>query len=103
MKYSESKERWINEVLGSTAGMQRIAGDSAMYEKVMNRMAAETNIQGNEVRWLGVKTVAAAAILLFIVNMASIYHYSHKVSNVQQNGIYQSVNEDISSLSEDNY
>jgi hypothetical protein len=97
------KDLWVNDVMGSLDGMQRIPASPQMYDRVMQRVsvAAGKGANSNGVLF---KRVATAAILLFVINLASIIHFTHKVGDdpVQQ-GIYQAVNEEINYLSEDSY
>ena len=101
MGNNANKDKWVDEVLESLNGMQRIPASPNMYENVMNRIATSKQVGSNSS--VLIKRVAAAAILLFVINLASILHVSHKKSTPQQTNIYQVVNEQVGYLSEDSY
>ena len=100
---TEEREQWVNEVMDSIQGMQRIAADPLMYDKVMNRI---NNPAGRRnVRVLFTR-VAAAAALLLLVNIASVLHATHAAKatqGIQQKGVYDEVSESMDILSEDSF
>ena len=102
MGKATDNDKWISEVMDSLSGMQRIPASDGMYENVMRRMgAAKQSSTRSQVIF---RRIAAAAIILFVINIASILHVSHKSNTVENpKSIYQVVNEEISYLSEDNY
>lgn len=89
------KNIWVDEVMDSLAGMQRVAAPAGMYEGVMSRIARNKN----NIRIL-LPRVAAAAILLLAVNIASVYHAANKAGTAEKQGVYQVIDEQISNLSE---
>ena len=102
MQKDFDKEKSIEDALNSLQGMQRMPADPAMYDKVMRRMANATD--STRKKQLILPRVAAAAVVLLLVNIASIIHFAKKESApVQQQGISQVISEDISALSENNF
>ncbi|PQJ12282.1 hypothetical protein CJD36_000550 [Flavipsychrobacter stenotrophus] len=91
------KNIWVNEVMDSLAGMQRVPPPHGMYEGVMSRVRTSRN----NLRVL-LPRVAAAAVLLLAVNIFSVYHAT-KAKQTTQTGVYQLVDEQISNLSEGSF
>lgn len=103
MPVNQDQNKQIDEVMNSLQGMQRIPADPMMYEKVMNRLNSQTSKRSNNIRILRPR-IAAAAILLLVINVASIFHFTKKQqSQAEQTAIYQAVNDDIRSLADANY
>ena len=65
-----NKEKWINEVLESTRGMQRATPPPCLYDKVAVSLDRpdRTVILGSAKQWV------AAAILLIALNVSSIIY-----------------------------
>src|SRR5262249_34122743 len=98
-----NSEQWVNEVMDSLNGIRKMPPSPGMYEKVMLGINSQAH-KGKQIIALPAR-IAAAAILLLVINVASLIHFSrkeHTHMQAQQN-VYQAMNEDISSLSEDNY
>ena len=89
---------WVDEVMDSLAGMQRIPAPVGMYERVMNRVKGNKN----NIRAL-LPRVAAAAILLLAINLASVYRAANTAKESHQKGVYEVVDEQISNLSEESF
>ncbi len=102
MENNSKQEQWIDEVMDSVNGMLRIPASPFMFEKV-TRQLQSTGKGEKSTAALFIKAVAAAAILLLLVNVASIIHVSRKAQVVPQQSVYQSVSDDISYLSDDSY
>ncbi len=102
MEHHTNNEKWVNEVMDSLTGIQRAPASPHMYDNVMRRVGQGKPGSGSSSS-LVFKRVAAAAILLFVINLASIIHLSHKTKAVQHQGVYQAVSDEISYLSEDSY
>ena len=102
MEDNMKNEQWINEAMESLKGMQRIPATPHMYEGVMRRLADKRQ-QSSLSSSVILKRAAIAAILLLVINVASIIHFSHKTVAVQQQNVYQAVNEEIGYLSEDSF
>ena len=92
------KSIWVDEVMDSLAGMQRVPAPHGMYEGVMSRVRTSRN----NLRVL-LPRVAAAAVLLLAVNIFSVYHATNKAKQTTQTGVYQLVDEQISNLSEGSF
>ncbi len=61
-----NKEKWINEALDSTAGMQRAAAPAGLFTGITNRIGSSIDTSPvSAKRWI------AAAILLLAVNLGS--------------------------------
>lgn len=88
------KEIWVDDVMNSLDGMQRVAAPAGMYDGVMARLA---NRGDDSRRRRLLPRVAVAAAVLLAVNIASVYHASRKAAMQQQN-ISQSINQQISDL-----
>ena len=78
------KEQWIDEVLGSTQGVQRAQPGPGFMQGIEARLHANT---GKKVLSLPAKW-AAAAILLLAVNIGSVLYATegkHSAANSTQN------------------
>jgi len=64
-----NKERWIDEVMGSTSGMARAQPGHDLYDQVMLRLSRPVTISGST---FPLKQWAAAAILLLALNAGAI-------------------------------
>ncbi len=102
MQDNSKEEQWIDDTLNSINGMQRIPTSPFMFEKVSQRLRSAGRSEKSSVT-LYIKGVAAAALLLLLVNVASIIHSSRKTQTAPQQSVYQSVNDDISYLSDESY
>jgi hypothetical protein len=90
------KDKWIDEVMGSLDGMQRVPAPSGMYDGVMARIRAG---RGSKTYSLLPRIAAAAAVLLLAVNVASVFHATSRGRTAAQDkGVYNMVNEQISEL-----
>lgn len=89
----QDKNKWVDEVMHSLDGMQRANPKTDIYAGMMQRMRAG---KGN-IRALLPK-VAAAAVLLLVVNIASAYHATQKTKEAARQGVYQTIDEQISIL-----
>ncbi|MBS1586442.1 MAG: hypothetical protein JSS82_12945 [Bacteroidetes bacterium] len=71
MKQVQDKEQWINEVMGSTDGIQRPAGNPFLYEKIkykMERGSETVPVAGKKMAW----GWAMALVALLAVNGVAI-------------------------------
>lgn len=96
------KNIWVDEVMNSLNGMQRAAVPANMYDGVMQRIRQGHN--GGDIRRL-LPRIAAAAILLLAVNIASVYHATHKATTVSagdRQNVSQVIDEQLTDL-ESNY
>lgn len=89
------KNIWADEVMDSLAGMQRVASPANMYEKVMGRVK---NGRGNARRLM--PAIAAAAVVLLVVNIASVFHAANTRKAAQQQGVSQVIDDQINSLAD---
>jgi hypothetical protein len=69
------KERWIEDVMNSTAGMNRAQPDHDLYEKVSAKLR---NQPANTVRSIAVRQWAAAAVILLALNIGSVAYIKHQ-------------------------
>ena len=98
------KNLWVDEVMESLNGLQRVKGNPDMCDNVLRRI--NDNKRNNDKVRVLMPRIAAAAVLLLVINIASMIHATHianSASKTQQQGVYQAVNESISSLSEDSF
>lgn len=102
MKHKANTELWVNEVMDSLCGMQRIPADPQLYDHIMSRLS-KSNSSDSSISSVFIKRISAAAILLLIINIATVFHLSHKAKFTQQTSIYQEVQEEMNYLSADNY
>ena len=100
MQEDSSNNKHIDEAMNSLTGMRCMPADELMYDKVMNKLAiAMTTTE--KVRIL-LPRLAAAAVLLIIINIASIVHFTR--NSVHQNkSLSQVITEDMSASSESNF
>jgi hypothetical protein len=79
------KEQWIDEVIGSTEGIQRAKPAGDFFEKVTQGLSrpAKSNVYG-----FPVKQWAAAAILLLALNVGSVVYFTSQ----KRKAAMQSVN-----------
>lgn len=90
------KDKWIEEVMGSLEGMQRVPARADMYDSVMNRIRTG---KGGKTYSLLPRIAAAAAVLLLAVNVASVFHATHKRNTATPDkGVYNMVDEQIAEL-----
>ncbi|MES2702568.1 MAG: hypothetical protein V4649_08015 [Bacteroidota bacterium] len=68
-----NKDKWIEEVLGSTQGMAKADAPAALYDTVMEALSRPRAVRGIT---LPVKQWAVAAVLLIAVNIASVVYFS---------------------------
>ena len=94
-------DKQLEAALNSLEGMQRMPADPLMYDKVMSRLA-EGTMKNNKVRIL-LPRIAAAAAVLILINVASIFHFAHKPAAAEHNDISQVITEDMSALSDNNF
>lgn len=73
MEHNTNKEKWINEIMGSTAGMQRAKPKEGLYDRVMSRLGDEPTVRTIP---LNVKRWAAAAVLLVALNAVSVVYFT---------------------------
>ena len=94
--------QWVEEVMDSLNGIQRIPASPGMYDRVTSRLASEA--QGSRVGSVVlIRRIAVAAILLITINLFSIIHQTRKVQPThQRQDVYQVVSEDIGYLTDDN-
>ncbi len=90
------KDKWIDEVMGSLDGMQRVPASAGMYDGVMARIRTG---KVTKTYSLLPRIAAAAAILLLAVNVASVFHATRKGGQqAAGKGVYNMVDEQISEL-----
>ena len=90
------KDKWIDEVMSSLDGLQRVPAPAGLYDGVMSRVRSGN---GNKIHSLLPRIAAAAAILLLAVNVASVFHATHKSKPVSSGkGVYNMVDDQISEL-----
>ena len=81
MKHNTNEEKWIEEVLNSTQGMQKAQPRADLYEQILlglNNKSSKSTAAPVMRYW------AAAAILLVVINASSIAYYSrHKAPGAQ--------------------
>ena len=94
-------DKRLEAAMNSLKGMQRMPADPLMYDKVMNRLA-ESTIKRNKMRAL-LPRVAAAAVILLVINVATILHFTKKAAPAEPTDISQVITEDMRSLSENNF
>ncbi len=94
----KEKDIWVDEVMDSLSGMQRLSARTDMYEGIITKIKSNRS----NLRVL-LPRVAAAAILLLAVNILSVYHAASKAKAEQQTGVYEVVNEQISNLTESSF
>ena len=99
MASNTDKENWIDGIMGSLNGLQRPPADPAMHQKVMNRLKKQGPSGYSKI----ITRVAVAAVLLLVVNIASLLHFSKTSAPATQQSITQVVNEDLSALSESSF
>ena len=76
IKAGTDKEKWINEVMASTNGMQPAMPPSYFFEKITKGISSPRK---GKVIAFPVKQWAAAAVLLLSINIGSaIYSIEHK-------------------------
>ena len=102
MEDNKNNEQWVNEAMDSLKGMHRIPASTGVYDGVMRRLS-EKSADGGLSATIVFKRAAVAAILLLVINVASIIHSSRKTQTAPQQSVYQSVNDDISYLSDESY
>ncbi len=71
MKHNTNKEKWIDEVLGSTHGISRAQPGTGLYEQVQARLRNPRQINSTP---FPVKQWVAAAILLLALNVGSVVY-----------------------------
>lgn len=98
MENNKHSGQWIDEVMNSLNGVQRIPANPLLYDKVM--AAINTRKQGNNIKIL-LPRIAAVAVLLLVINAFSIVHYTKKVNQPTGQNLYQVVNEEFTSLAAD--
>lgn len=78
-----NKQKWIEEVLSSTDGMQRAASPNItenVLALIANNSYSITQVANYAFTW----RMAAAILLLVSVNLVSIYSYKHNGAGVEQ-------------------
>ncbi len=95
MAQKKDKEQWIEDVMSSLSDVSRLPAIPGMYDRVMARVA---DFQGEHKRIrLMVTRVAAAAILLLLVNLGSVAYYMHQ-QQAERPGVAESINAQLESL-----
>jgi|GEM_PF-1743669 len=94
----------LERAMNSLQGLKRPPADPAMYDKVIQRLATETTSKSSKVRWLTPRIAAAAAVLLLVVNVASVVHVARKHrATATSVTVTQAISDDINSLSDANF
>ena len=91
------KKIWIDEVMASTKGMTPLPPDAMLYKKVMDRINSQT---GSNDRKILLTRSATAAVLLLVINVLSIVHYTKKVNSNSKQNVYEELNTEYRALSE---
>ena len=102
MKSDTNKDIWVEDVMDSLSGLQRIPAVPDMYGRVLSRINGTTNNKSYSL----FPRIAAAAVLLLAINIASVIHATHYNKSDKGSGkdaAYQVVSESISNLSEDSF
>ena len=86
-----NKEKWINEVMESTTGMQRATPMPGLFD----RIAASTGKPGHTTIQIPSKKWIAAAILLVMLNIGSVLyaidHHKHEQNTVASNALFTEI------------
>ncbi len=77
MNNNTNKEKWIDDVLGSTKGALRAQPANGLTDRVFNRLSEK---RPEPVVIINVKRWAAAAVLLIALNVGSVIYFSGKTS-----------------------
>jgi hypothetical protein len=83
-----NREKWVNEVLNSTEGMQPAAGNPFLYEKLMYRMQKQTKVRAAYEKRYVPQLIAVAACVL-VLNCISVVHFiknEKKDARMEQGG-----------------
>ncbi len=67
-----NKENWINDILDSTAGMQRPTAPDGIFEGAMNKLPVQP-----ATRNLTLKLGIAATTVMLLLNAGTVVHYIH--------------------------
>jgi len=67
------KEKWMDDVLNSMQGSQRAQPKSSLYAQIENKLDTPTTDIIPIYQW---RTIAASAILLFILNFYAAYEFN---------------------------
>lgn len=78
MEHNTNKEKWLNDVLGSTSGIRRAQPVGGLYERVMTRMSSPQQ-QAHTISF-PVKRWVAAAIILLALNISSVLYYTGRTT-----------------------
>lgn len=72
----EDKEKWITEVTTSMVGSRRAQPDSDLFAKIEGRIDGDSGKSGKVVPFKQRRLAVAAAVVLLIVNVLTIRHFS---------------------------
>lgn len=70
------KEKWFEEVLGSMKGSQKAQPRSSLFAQIESKLDAPTTEIIPIHQW---RTIAASAILLFILNFYAAYEFNQSL------------------------
>lgn len=78
MENNTNKEKWIDEVLNSTTGMNRAQPGADLYEQITARLSrpAPATVSFPVKRWV------AAAVLLLALNVGSVVYFNSRENKV---------------------
>jgi hypothetical protein len=80
MTNNTDKEKWIDEVMSSTAGMSRANPDTDLFNRISSKLNVPQVVKSTP---LPVKQWAAAAILLLALNVGSILYYRNQHTHAE--------------------
>ena len=65
-----NKEKWIDDVLASTEGMERANAPSRLHEGIMQKLSSKPRSKN-----ISLAAGIAAAVMIMLINVGTVVHY----------------------------
>jgi hypothetical protein len=101
MKHNIKKEKWVDDALGSIAGISRAQPPDGMFEKITSKLNAVQTVRPAPA--LPVKQWIAAAVILLSLNISTVLHYTAYKDKTAQMNPRNPVATEIQSVTTYNY
>jgi hypothetical protein len=74
------KEEWMNDIIRSLEGSSRARPDDALFNKIKQQI---NTVEGRIIPLTRLRAVAAAAVVLLLINVAMLSQYTQTVAGTQ--------------------
>lgn len=102
MTNNAEKEKWIEETFSSLEGVQQVHVSASLHEKIVDRSLYDNAVKVRVVK-LFPRIAAAAALLLVVVNVLSVLHFTKNTTVKEKHEVYEDVQHQLKTLTDDSY